>query len=538
MSAPFDVDLETARRKLAELDRLADQQEWAVLKATACDDLLSFAQVTMAHPVQLFRSRYRPGPHHEYMADELHRLFEGEIKRLVIVIPPRHGKTELAAKRFIAWWVANRPTDSTIFATYGQSYADDIGRDVREIMLSPAFREMFPAVKLASDSQAADRLAVDMTGGGDLIFVGRGGVITGRGGNLLVADDLFKDAEEASSPLIREKAWTWFTRTFMSRQMDDEARVVLIGTRWDEDDVIGRLTDPQNSHYDADEAAKWTVIRLAALADEDDPMGREVGEPLWPGRFGKEWLAAQRRLDKIGFSALYQGRPAPEDGAFFKAATLKTYKRGARPKNTRIYAASDHAVSLQQRADLTCLGIAHVDSNDDIYIDEDCFWKRADSEVVIKEMTRMMKQHRPLFWWGERGHITLSIGPALKKQMIDEGVSCAVETIVPTKDKQTRAQSMQGRMALGKVFFPEYAPWWPNARYQLLAFPHGGKDDFVDMLSIFGLKIQMTARAGRSAPAARQQEPAQGTLRELKAVSRHAAAQRRRAQHMKAWGLQ
>lgn len=535
MTAYSDIDLTKAAARLAELDRLADQQEWALLKATAPEDMLSFAQVTMPHPMQLFRSRYAPGPHHERMADELHRLIDGGSKRLVLVLPPRHGKTELASKRFIPWWVGNRPTDSVIFATYGEEYARDIGAEVRSIMQSREYTEIFPKTKLSNISLAADDLQIEGSGGGKLIFAGRGGTITGRGGNLLIADDLFKDAEEAASPTIREKAWTWFTRTFLSRQMDDEACVVLIGTRWDEDDVIGRLTDPRNACYDADEAAKWTVVRLAAIADDDDPMGREPGEPLWPSRFGRAWLEAQKRLDKIGFSALYQGRPAPDDGAFFKAATIKTYKRADFPKNARMYAASDHAISLAQRADLTCLGIAGIDGDDNLYVHEDLFWKRADGETVVQEMVERMRRHHPLFWWAERGHISLSLGPALRKQMQAQGVSCAVEDVVPVKDKMSRAQAIQARMAVGKVFFPENASWWPDARYQLLAFPHGGKDDFVDMISLLGLKIGLTARAGRATQAKAQAK--HGTLAELKANARQLTSDRRRAATSKAWGL-
>ena len=163
-------------------------------------------------------------------------------------------------------------------------------------------------------------------------------------------DDPIKDRMEADSPTIRDTLWTWFTQVIASRLMDETGRIMLIQTRWHQDDLIGRLTDPHNSYYDPEEAAEWHIIDLPALAFDDgkDPLRRQVGEPLWPGRFGKTYLQALQRRDVRGFSALYQGRPSPAGGTFFSVDWLHTYRPNDLPSSLRCYAASDHAVALKQ----------------------------------------------------------------------------------------------------------------------------------------------------------------------------------------------
>lgn len=524
--------LDEIQAKRAELERLALAQEFAARKAAAPADLIAFAQATMPSPQDPIVSVYRPGPPHRLMAEKLAEMFEGRRRRLVLVMPPRTGKTEIASKRAPAWWVGRRPSDSVIFATYNQDYANDQGRAVREIMRSKVYGDLFPGTRLDEQSQAVDRLTIANSNGAQLVFVGRGGSITGRGGNLLIADDLFKDAEEAASPLIRDKAWTWFTRTFLTRQMDDEARVLLIGTRWHEDDVIGRLTDPRNPCYDAIEASKWEIVRLAALAEEDDPLGRTPGEALWPERFGVDFLEGMRRIDRVGFSALYQGRPTPEEGAFFTADMIHTYNSvDDLPRVYRVFAASDHAVSTKQKADRSCFPVGYLDQDDVLWIHPDLFWKRADTKEQAEAMLRIGRTHKPMFWFAESGHISKSVGPFLKKMMVEEGVWFPISEVVPSADKMTRAQSFQGRMALGKVRWPAFAPWWPDARSEILSFPFGPHDDLVDGCSLFGLKLNRQTRPGPMR--AERPRPKMGTLGDLKAQAKAADRERRR-QNMRA----
>ena len=290
--------------------------------------------------------------------------------------------------------------------------------------------------------------------------------------------------------------------------MTKKGRIVVIQTRWHEDDLIGRLTDPTNPCYSLNEAKKWRVIDFPALAREKDVLGRKSGEALWPERFDEEYLDTIRQTDIRGFQALYQGRPTPEEGSFFKAVNLRVYERMTRmpvKEKLRFYAASDHAVSLEQGRDKTCLMVVGVDEHDQMWVQPDLFWKQADTSLVVETMVLLMDKYKPLFWWAEKGHISKSIGPFLRKRMLEKRVFCSIDEILPVGDKQTRAQSVQGRMSMNKILFPSFCGWWAAAHDELLKFPQGAHDDFVDTLSLFGHGLFKLR--GRYAPPKEKKEP-------------------------------
>ena len=498
------------------------------------DDLLRFAQYMRPDPKDLgdpLASVYQVEPHHAFIADRLEALERGDITRLILSVPPRHGKSELASKTFIPWVVGRNPLWSIIMATYNQNFAGDFGRAVRGTLQDPRYAQVFPNTKLQAGSKAADRMNTEA--GSQLTFVGRGGGLTGRGGHLMVIDDPIKDRKEADSGLIRDQLWTWFTQVFMSRSMVDDVRVLLIQTRWHEDDLIGRLTDQHNPSYSHTEAAKWEVINLPALADDDDPLDRKKGEPLWPKRFGTTFLAGMRDQDPRGFSALYQGEPAPDTGLFFSPDDIVEYhKMDDVPREMHWYAASDHAVSTEQWADKTCLMVFGVDANDDVWIMPETQLAKLTSNIQVESMLNHIKKRKPLFWFAERGHITKSIGPFLRKRMREERCHTSIFELTPINDKQQRAQSIKGRMAAGKVHFPSWPVWYQEARRQILTFPAGAKDDFVDTLSMVGLGLSLQTRAK---PKKSSGTAAPGTFGALKAETRRRDIQRALAKQKDGW---
>jgi predicted phage terminase large subunit-like protein len=483
-------------RRKAVLNRLINAKK-------AQDDLLGYVEICMPDYTDQGlnpRTRYMTGRHHKLLADKLLDLESGKVRRVIVNMGPRHGKTELASKRFIPWFSARHPEKSLIFGSYNETFAQDVGRAVRDNIMSPEHKLVFPDHELKEGSAAAQRL--ETVQGGMLAFVGRGGSITGRGGHGIVIDDPIKDRQEADSKLIRDQLWTWFTQVIGTRLMTADSWIMLIQTRWHEDDLVGRLTDPLNPFYDPEEAKQWHVIDLPALAfeNEKDVLGRAPGEALWPEKFDRTFLLAQQRIDPRGFQALYQGRPSSADGNFFRAEDLKTYKQDELPQNLRFYVASDHAVSTRQDRDKTAMIPVGVDENDNIYVLPDVFWRHAAADVAVDGMLALMQTRKPLFWWAERGHITKALGPFLRKRMSEEGIYASIIELTPIGDKQTRAQSIQGRMAMGKVYFPSFASWWPEARDQLLKFPHGTHDDFVDALAYIGLGLaQQVSAAGLQA---------------------------------------
>jgi predicted phage terminase large subunit-like protein len=138
-----------------------------------------------------------------------------------------------------------------------------------------------------------------------------------------------------------------------------------------------------------------------------------------------------------------------------------------------------------------------VDENSNIDVLSDSYWRAAATDVVVDEMIKLIRRHKPLFWWAERGQISKAIGPFLRKRMDEERTYCSVVEMTPTVDKQARAQSIQARVAMNKVFFPAHASWWPEARDQLLKFPNAAHDDFVDALAYIGLGLSQQASASR-----------------------------------------
>jgi predicted phage terminase large subunit-like protein len=473
-----------------ELRKLLERKKAILL---ARDDVIAFAKFMMPVPDaqdDVSASLYRPARHHLVLGAALEEVEKGKIKRLQVTMPPRHGKTKLSSHMFPAWFVGKHPEKSIIVATYSEKFAWDHGRAVRDIIENPLYRQIFPETRLKSGSASMDRLETEQ--GGILFFLGRGSGVTGRGADVILLDDPTKDRKEADSPTIREDLWKWYTQVLQTRLMTKNGAIVLIVTRWTEDDMVGRLTDPQNPCYSESEARKWRVIDMPAIAREKDVLGRKKGEALWPERFDREYLDNIRETDLRGFQALYQGRPTPEEGSFFKAVHMRTYARVSDmpPKERlRFYGASDHAVSLEQGRDKTCLMVVGVDDHDQMWVQPDLFWQQADTQLVVETMTILMERYKPLFWWAEKGHISKSIGPFLRKRMLEKRVFCSLDELTPIGDKQTRAQSVQARMSMMKILFPVFTRWWAEAHDQMLKFPQGAHDDFVDTLSLFGIGL-------------------------------------------------
>jgi predicted phage terminase large subunit-like protein len=404
--------------------------------------------------------------HQAKLDTHLEAVERGEIDRLMVFMPPRHGKSEKTSKRFPAWYLGRNPKRQIIASSYNSDLATDFGREVRNIMASPEYGEVFSHVGLRQDSRAADRMNTDQ--GGAYFACGVGTATTGRGAHLGLIDDPFKDREDADSEIQREKVWRWYRSTFFTRLMPGGA-IVLVQTRWHEDDLAGRLLELQGRKEDGGE---WTVLDLPALDAE--------GRALWP-----EWYdetALGRIKATIGpreWSALYQQRPQPDEGTFFQREWFKEWEK---KPSLRYYGTSDYAVT-DGDGDYTVHRVWGVDPEGCIYRVDG--WRgQSTSDVWIEEKLNLIDKHKPLAWFGEGGVIQKAVEPALLRRMRERKSFCRLVWLPSVHDKPTRARSFQAMAASGRVYFEKGADV-----SEFLHFPAGKHDDDVDAASLIGRAI-------------------------------------------------
>lgn len=431
-------------------------------------DLLDFTRFTMPG--------FQPGRHHRVLADALMRVERGECRRLIVTAPPRHTKSELASRRFPAWFIGRQPKRQIITATYAAEFAQDFGREVREIVTSPEYRALFPAVKLASDSQAKGRWHTD--DGGVYVAVGVGGPITGRGAHLALIDDPIKNRQDADSEIVRESVWKWYTSTLRTRLMPGGA-IVLVLTRWHEDDLAGRLLRAQDEGGEA-----WDVVNLPAIADgQADPLGRAPGEALWPEWYPVSELdAIKRAVGPRDWLALYQQRPTAEDGDFFRREWfLERYTTP--PPGLKVVITGDFAVT-GGGGDFTELGVWGY--GDGLLYALDWWSGQATSDVWIDALLDLVDRWKPQWFVGETGPIRRAIEPTLKRRMGERRTYVATEWLSHAgSDKATNARAFQAMAAQGVIRFPR-TEWSARVVDQLLRFPAAKHDDAVDACGLFG----------------------------------------------------
>lgn len=428
---------------------------------------------------------------HTKIIEALERVERGECRRLMVCMPPRHGKSELCSRHFPAWYLGRNPKKEIIAASYNSDLATDFGREVRNIVASPEYGHLFPFTKLAEDAQAANRW--NTREGGKYVAAGVGTSITGRGADILLVDDAFKDRKEADSELRREDVWAWYTSTAYTRLMPG-ACVIIITTRWHEDDLAGRLLAEQET------GDRWELLSF--------PATNENGEALWPDRYPIEVLdRIESVLPVREWNCLYQQDPIPDTGDYFKTEWFTEYT--ILPDDLSYYGASDYAVTSD--GDFTEHGVIGVDFNGNIYVADWWYGKTAPDEW-IEAMCDLIHLHKPMIWFGEGGVIRRSVEPFMITRMVQRNAFCRIEWLSSISDKSTRARSIQAMASMGKVFVPAKAKWLDRWLSQMMKFPAGKNDDIVDVMSLFGRGIEQFSTPVRSVKIPKNVVPLRGWM--------------------------
>lgn len=439
---------------------------------------------------------YVPSDHHHQICEKLEAVERGDIKRLMIFMPPRHGKSELASRRFPAWFLGKNPNKSIIAASYNSDLAGDFGRDVRNIVACKEYNNLFET-KLAQDSKAAGRWHTDKDGG--YVAAGVGTAITGRGAHVLLIDDPIKDRKSADSEIIRESAYSWYTSTAYTRlegtvnNFDDDelwrdpvkslkdgsittfdGAIVVIQTRWHEEDLSGKLLEDMKRGAD-----QWEVLSLPAI---------QGGEALWPGKYPiKRLKEIKKALPSREWESLYQQDPTPDEGGFFRREWFKRYNLGEEPK-TNNYQSTDFATK-EDDGDFTELGIFGMDGKKELWI-LDWWYNQATTDVWIDQQLTQYKEYGCFATFGETGVIRRSIEPFQTMRSRQRFIYPRFEWIVRTGDKAAMSRSFQGMASSGMVHIP-YTEWGDRLINQLCTFPAGKYDDGVDVCALMAMAIQM-----------------------------------------------
>lgn len=521
----------------------------------ARDSLLRYLQIQMPDPADLEDpelTRYVVTPQARLLCQIMEQVESGKLKRVAVSIGPQLGKSQVLSRAFPAWCAGRDPYRNLMLGTYNQTFAEEFGGEVRDYIESPRHQAVFPDHRLQKG--ALDLLISDK--GGKTAFVGVGGSGTGKPADFFVVDDPIRSDDDAQSAIYRERIWKWFNAVVFTR-CHSKSGIVVVHTRWHADDLIGRLCDPdhpeRNKTY-AGIADDWTYINLPAVVDDPklaanlgltleqqtDPriveqFGARPVSALWPEKKGLGFLAEAKRMDSRTFNALYMGRPTPEDGEYFKAEMIVEYGREELPPlhSLKIYGASDHAVSMKQGRDPTVIGCIGVDDNDDIWVLPDLVWRQMTTDNTVEELLLKFKTYRPQLWWLESENISKSFGPFLHKRMLEDRVYVSLDPVVPSKDKKTRASSIHGRMSMHKVKFPRFAPWFADAKKEMLQFPFGAHDDFVDWLSYAGLGLVKARGAVR--PVANSNEPPTGSIQWILQSAKKRAMREQREKATAGW---
>lgn len=442
---------------------------------------------TLAHKLN---PRWIAAPHLLYISQYIAQAIRKGNARICISVPPRHGKSELITKYTTVWALEQFPHWNTILATYGAELSSDFGSDVKDIIER---NEDLLSVRLSKDRKRAANWKTEA--GGGMAAVGIGGPITGRGANILLIDDYIKEIKEALSKGYNDYVWKWF-RTVAYTRIEPGGSCIIIATRWAENDLIGKIITENPG-------GKWEYIKLPAIAEADDVLGRAIGDPLFPERYSKDMLnTIKDTMGSFFFNALYQQEPKQDEGELTNTKWLKITKQlpvmdGM--KKARIW----DLAATEGGGDYTAGTLmGHLRSTNSTYI-FNVIRKRLSPnsvEALVRATAIADGTDTEIYIEQEPG----SSGKALVEHYQNVVLPEFKVVAVPSNDgKLTRAQPFLAAAEAGTIYLME-ADWNEAFIDEFGSFPKGDHDDQIDTASVGYSKLAgkktYSATWGRGAP--------------------------------------
>jgi len=406
------------------------------------------------------------------LSDKLVQVATGDIKRLMVLMPPRSGKSQFISQYFPPWFLGHGPDKRVILTSYEADFAASWGWKARNVFEEYG-SEIF-GLSVRSDSSARNRWdIVNHTGG--MNTAGVGGAITGKGADLLLIDDPVKNAEDANSELKRDKAWDWYQSTAYTR-LEPNAAIILIMTRWHPEDLGGLLLKEMDAGGE-----QWDVLKFPAIAEENDILGRNVGDPLWGDRYPIESLEAIR--DTVGaywWAAMYQQTPYSRTGGMFKRSDFEVVSGGGGSNNVRFWDLAATDISESKNPDWTS-GVLLSEEKGRFWIKNIIRVREEAAEVerIIKQTAKVDGVKTKIYMEQEGGASGKSLISYYARNILK---GYYFEGISSTGSKPVRATPLSAAVLNGNVHMIE-GEWNTVALDEFEQFPMGAHDDIVDATS-------------------------------------------------------
>ena len=451
----------STEQKIAELERLVEQVKDIESKEKARTSLIGYAKFQM--------DNYLSPPHIKLLASKLEAVERGDIRRLAIFMPPRHGKSILTSEFFPAWYMGRNPDKYIICSTYAQDLADDFGRKVRNQLQDKRYTDVFPDAELSTDSSSMRRF--NTTRGGVYYAVGAGSAITGRGAHLLLIDDPIKGREEADSAAMRKNLLDWYRATAYTRLMPNGS-VVLIQTRWHEDDLAGWILK-ETGHEG------WDVVEFPAILNERAATMLELkeGDPLWEESYPLKRLEEiKKTIGTREWSSLYAQKPSVEEGNIIKRWWWKPWTREHPPEMDYILQSWDTAYTVTETSDYsacTTWGVFSGEGGYNLYL-IDSFREKLTFPELKSQAVHLYNELQPDLVLVE----AKASGWSLVQELMRTGIP--ITPFNPKKmDKLARVHSVAPLFEGGRIWFPD-TDASADVMNQFAMFPNTKHDDLVD----------------------------------------------------------